>query len=160
MATIYPGRQTARMEGSFVVFLIGVRINRLLAIKRWTSVTRSMGPMLRELYAQPDLGFLHAETSLAWRGVTMIQYWRSFEHLHAYAHARDKAHLPAWAAFNRNVGSDGSVGIWHETYAVNPGQFETVYANMPRWGLAAAGEQVPATGKRNDAKSRMAAPLD
>ncbi len=83
IAKIYPGRHTARMEGPFVVFLIGVRINRLVAVKRWMSVTSAMGPMLRELYSQPELGFLHAESSLAWRGVTMIQYWRSFEHLRA-----------------------------------------------------------------------------
>jgi hypothetical protein len=85
----------------------------------------------------------------------VLQYWRSFEHLHAYASMRNAQHLPAWAAFNRSVGSDGTVGIWHETYEVAAGRFETVYANMPRWGLSGAGEHVPAVGRMSTARERM-----
>lgn len=155
MAKIFPGRYAARIEGPFVVFLIGMRVNRLLKFGKWVPVAKAMGPMLQELYANKELGFLHAETSVAWRGVTLIQYWRSFEHLHAYAHARDAAHLPAWGAFNRSVGSSGTVGIWHETYQVAAGGYECVYANMPRYGLAKAGELIPAVGRMSDAKGRM-----
>jgi hypothetical protein len=158
MSRIFPGRYAARMEGPFVIFIIGLRVNRLLALGKWIPVARAMGPMLQELYADPQLGFLHAETSVAWRGVTMLQYWRSFEHLHAYAHARNAAHLPAWAEFNRRVGSDGTVGIWHETYKVAAGEYECVYGNMPLIGLARAGEHVPAVGRMADARSRMSQP--
>jgi hypothetical protein len=155
MAKVFTGRYSARMDGPFVVFLIGMRVNRLWALHKWIPVARAMPPMLRELYANKESGFLRAEFMVTWRGVATIQYWRSFEHLHAYAHARNAKHLPAWAAFNRSVGSDGSVGIWHETYQVAAGQYECVYANMPRWGLAAAGEHLPAVGRLNDARSRM-----
>ena len=93
-----------------------------------------------------------------WRGVGTIQYWRSFEHLHAYAHARDAKHLPAWAEFNRRIGGNGSVGIWHETYAVAPGQYETIYANMPRFGLGLAAEHVPVVGWLDGARMRMEKP--
>jgi hypothetical protein len=155
MAQIFAGRHSARVEGPFVVFLIGMRINQLFSFSKWVPVARAMGPMLRELYADKSLGFLHAEVALTWRGVMTVQYWRSFEQLHAYAHARDANHLPAWAAFNRSVGGNGSVGIWHETYEVGVGRYETVYANMPQWGLAQAGEQVKAVGRMESAKSRM-----
>ena len=87
----------------------------------------------------------------------MLQYWRSFEQLEAYATNRDHAHLPAWAEFNRRVGSNGDVGIWHETYRVRPGDFECVYNNMPAFGLAKATKLVPATGRREFAPGRMAA---
>ena len=40
--------------------------------------------------------------------------------------------------FNQQVANDGSVGIWHETYLVNSGQYETVYCNMPPYGLTKA----------------------
>ena len=155
MAKVFTGRYSARMDGPFVVFLIGMRVNRLWALHKWIPVARAMPPMLRELYANKESGFLHAEFVVTWRGVATIQYWRSFEHLHAYAHARNAKHLPAWAAFNRSVGSDGSVGIWHETYQVAAGQYECVYANMPRFGLALAGTHEPATGHLRDARSRM-----
>jgi len=63
--------------------------------------------------------------------------------------------LPVWAEFNRRIGGDGSVGIWHETYTVAPGQYEAIYANMPRFGLARAAQHLSATGKLGDARSRI-----
>lgn len=34
MSKIFAGRFTAQMEGPFVVFIIGMRINRLLAVNK------------------------------------------------------------------------------------------------------------------------------
>jgi hypothetical protein len=155
MPTLYPGRYTTRIEGSFVVFLIGFRVNRPLAVSKWTQVARAMPPMLKELYANPQLGFLGAQTALYWPGIMMTQYWRSFEHLLDYAQSRNAAHLPAWKAFNQSIGEDGTVGIWHETYQVDAGKYESIYNNMPRFGLAIAGTHETATGSLCDARSRM-----
>lgn len=158
MPPIFPGRYTAQSSAPFVVFLIGMRVNRLLAIPSWTRVAAAMPPMIAELKRQPELGLLHAQFFMYWRGVGVVQYWRSFEQLHAYAHAKNAAHLPAWADFNRRIGNNGVVGIWHETYTVEPGQYESVYVNMPRFGLGAALDYVPVTGRLNDARSRMTPP--
>ena len=158
MAQIFPGRYTAQSGEPFVVFLIGMRVNNFLKVGSWLQVARAMPPMLKELKRQPELGLLHAEQFIYSRGAGLIQYWRSFDHLHAYAHARNAAHLPAWAEFNRRIGGNGSVGIWHETYAVTPGQYETIYANMPRFGLGAAAEHVPVVGRLDGAKLRMEKP--
>jgi Monooxygenase af470-like len=155
MANIFPGRFTAQTDQPFVVFLIGMRINRLLAIRSWTQVAGAMPRMIAELKRQPQIGLLHAQFFLYWRGIGVIQYWRSFDHLHAYAHARNAQHLPAWAEFNRRIGSNGKVGIWHETYAVQPGSYETIYANMPRFGLSSAAEHVPVQGSLDGARSRL-----
>lgn len=154
---IFKGRYSAKMEGDFVVFLIGVRINRILLLNKWLPVFLAMPRMLAELRSRPELGLLHAEFFLRGRTILVLQYWRSFDQLHAYAHARDQAHLPAWAAFNRAVGGNGTVGIFHESYLVRSGEYECVYANMPKMGLARAGESVPATGRMQDARSRLAA---
>jgi hypothetical protein len=91
---------------------------------------RGMPRMIRELEANPRLGFLGADVWFA-RTILAVQYWRSFEALEAYAHAHEKAHLPAWASFNRAVGANGDVGIFHETYRIEPGACENVYVNMP-----------------------------
>jgi len=155
MAKLFPGRYTAQFDGPFVVFLIGMRINRFFAVRSWMQAAAAMPRMIAELKRQPELGLLHAEFFLFWRGVAVVQYWRSFDHLHAYAHARNAAHLPAWAEFNRLVGGNGKVGIWHETYMVERGAFECVYANMPRFGMAGAGRHVPAVGRLESARSRM-----
>jgi len=149
-------RMTARLEGDFVVFLIGMRINKPLHVHKWLPVAAAMPRMIKELYRQPELGFLHAETWFA-RNMIMVQYWRSMEQLLAYAKNKDAQHLPAWQAFNRAVGTDGSVGIWHESYAVSAGCYENIYVNMPAFGLANAGLLQPATGGLQSAAERLAA---
>jgi hypothetical protein len=140
MARIFNGRYTAHVDGPFVVFLIGMRINRLWAIHKWLPVAMAMGPMLRTLYQHPEKGFLGQRTFVNGREVASIQYWRSFDALEAFARAKDDPHLAAWQRFNKAVGGNGAVGIWHETYAVAAGDYESLYANMPRVGLAQAGD--------------------
>lgn len=155
MSPLFPGRYSAQIDGSFVVFLIGMRINRLLAVHKWLPVARAMGPMVEHLLAHKELGLLHAQPFLYWRGAALVQYWRSFEQLERFARDPALNHLEPWKRFNRAVGADGSVGIWHETYQVQAGQYECVYGNMPPFGLAVAGQHLPAVGKRETARRRM-----
>ena len=54
------------------------------------------------------------------------------------------------------VGSDGSVGIRHETYKVESGGYECVYGNMPAFGLGAATSLVPVSEETRTARRRMA----
>ena len=147
-------RLTATLDGDFVVFLIGMRINKPWQVHRWLPVARSMPRMLAELERKPELGLLHYEMWFS-RTIILVQYWRSHEALLEYAKARDSSHLPAWQAFNRAVGTDGSVGVWHESYVVKPGMYENVYVNMPPFGMGKAGELVPASAGLQSAAGRM-----
>ena len=155
MSEIFRGRFTAQIEGSFVVFIIGMRVNKILAMHKWLPVATAMGPMVRHLMEHPELGMLHAQSFLYWRGVALVQYWRSFEQLERFARDPTLNHLEPWKRFNRAVGASGSVGIWHETFQVQANQYETVYGNMPRMGLALAGNHLPAVGAKETAKRRM-----
>lgn len=147
-------RIAAQIEGDFVVFLIGARINKWWKLPTFIRVGRAMDRMLTELEENRDLGLLHVER---WGGriPLLVQYWRSFDHLHTYARAKDAEHLPAWADFNQKIGSNGDVGIWHETYLVRAGEYECVYNNMPEFGLAKAAGWVPASGRKGTAKGRL-----
>jgi hypothetical protein len=152
--SIHDAKLTAHLGGEFVVFLIGMRINQFWKVHKWWPVVRAMGRMLPELYRQPALGLLHHEM---WFGRTLIlvQYWRSMDQLMDYAKARDSQHLPAWQAFNKAIGTDGSVGIWHETYQAGPGTHENIYVNMPPFGMGKAGTLVPAKGGLQSARGRL-----
>ena len=155
MSQLFPQRMTAELDGDFVVFVIGMRINRPWKIHKWLPVFRAMPRMLRELEAHPECGFLGAIRG--WPAI--IQYWRSFEHLERYARDHDHEHWPAWVAFNKQVSvASGDVGIWHETYLVRAGEFEAIYGAMPRYGLAAAGRHVAISASREDARDRIGAP--
>ncbi len=158
MADIRAGRFTVITDEPFVVFLIGMRINKFMRPDKWVPVGRSMPRMLKELYADRSTGFLGATTFLTWRGIGLMQYWRSFEDLESYARAKDGTHRSAWADFARNVGDDGTVGIWHETYPVEPGRYECIYGNMPPFGLGGALPAVPAKGAYGTARERLRSP--
>lgn len=155
MTRIMNGGFTAEAGNSFVVFVVGMRVNRLLAVGKWAPTAWAMGPMLRELYSEPERDFLGAQTFLYWRGVAMMQYWRSFEDLERFARDREAPHLPAWRRFNRSVSSNGTVGIWHETYLIEPDNYEAIYANMPPFGLARATGRVPLGASRETARRRL-----
>src|SRR5258708_29561010 len=101
-----------------------MRINKFLAFRKWIPTAMAMGPMLRSLYQHPEHGFLGVEMYYNLRGIVLIQYWRSFEDLEKFARDKSEPHLSAWKRFNKAIGSDGSVGIWHETYLVNAGKYE------------------------------------
>ena len=145
------GRMTAASEGEVVVFLIGMRINSLTALRSWVPVARAMGPMLAELSREKGSGLLGHQFLLGFpRVLYVVQYWDSKEKLLAYASAPDKAHRPAWAAFNRRLREGrGKVGFWHETYAVPAGSYESIYMNMPEVGLGRATGVVP-VGRRGE----------
>ena len=151
-----PGRFTAEIDGDFVVFVIGMRFNRLWKVHRWLPPFLAMPRMLRELAAHPEKGLLGAHMAIGGRTTTMVQYWRSFEHLEAFAKNPSDPHLPAWRAFNAKVGSSGDVGVYHETYRVGPGGYESIYANMPVMGLAQAGRSVPVGRRTESARERIA----
>jgi hypothetical protein len=149
-------RLFASLEGGFVVFLIGMRINALWKVHKWWPVAMAMPRLLKELQDRPELGMLGGEM---WGGRTtiLVQYWRSAEHLQAYAKSRESKHLPAWQAFNRAVGTSGDVGVWHETYVVAPGGYENIYVNMPPFGMGKVGSLASATGGMQSAEGRFKA---
>jgi hypothetical protein len=151
---VFSGRHTAHIEGDFVVFIIGMRINRFWKPHKWLPVLTAMPPMVKELEANPSSGFLGASRGLLGGGPALVQYWRSFEDLERYARDADSRHMPAWRKFNQRVRSSGDVGIWHETYRVRAGDYETIYGNMPRIGLAAAAEHRP-IGRTDSAARRI-----
>jgi hypothetical protein len=155
MARAIPSRMSAEIEGDFVVFLIGMRINKPWKIHKWLPVLLAMPRMLKELEAHPESGFLGHIAGFT----VIVQYWRSFEHLESYARSHDYQHWPAWVSFNKRLGSSrGDVGIWHETYKVRAGEFEAIYSGMPPFGLGEAGGLVPATGRRDSARGRLTTP--
>ena len=136
--TIIPGRQQAHPEKPFAVFLIGMRINNLLAVNKWGPVAMAMPRMQAELARKPEAGMLWQRNFISGRSTLTLQYWQSMEKLFAYAHDRESEHFPAWAAFNRKLKDNKAVGIWHETYVVPPENAENIYSNMPLFGLGGA----------------------
>ena len=151
---IYTGRYTTENTEDIVVFIIGMRVNKRFALHKWLPVFNAMPGMIKELYTNKDeLGFLSMESYFGLRTTVMIQYWRSMEDLLAYA--KNEKHLSAWKNFNKKVGNNDAVGIYHETYQIKNRSYESIYGNMPYYGLGKALKHIPITSERNSAKKRL-----
>ena len=155
MTGILRERLCAEVPGDIVVFAIGMRINKLWKVWRWLPVFLEMPRMLREQEADRSIGLLSTRPTFGLRNIGVLQHWRSAEDLHAYAHGPGRLHLAAWKRFNARIGTSGDVGIWHETYVVPAGRMESVFVNMPRYGLGVAGDVRPAKGDRASAPKRL-----
>jgi hypothetical protein len=66
-------RVAAKIEGDFVVFIVGTRLNRWWRFLSYIPIARAMRRMVGELEANRDFGMLHVEM---WNGRTavMMQY--------------------------------------------------------------------------------------
>lgn len=157
MAHIAGRRMRAEIDGDFVVFLIGARFNSKLHLYRSfldLGGRRGMIHMLQYLMAHPEKGLLGFQQLGL---VSLVQYWRSFDHLEAFARDEDDPHLAVWREYWQRVGRSDRTGIWHETYLVRAGDYEGIYGNMPPFGLAKAGRLVP-LAESSSARARLRAP--
>ncbi len=152
---INPGRWTAEIDGDFVVFLIGADLRDPEQTGPAGELLMAMIDMLGELEQDPSKGLLGYHVFGAVGGV-IVQYWRSFDALEAYARNPDAKHAPVWRAWNRLAeGELSAAGIWHETYQVSAGRYEAVYQNMPLTGLQKAGRPITVSEARTSARQRI-----
>ena len=154
MSEIIKQKITAQIEGEPVVFLTGMRINKWWKLHLWLPVLAAAIGMQRSLDRKREHGLLGQDAWLG-RNLIIVQYWRSYDALERWARNKRERHLPAWLAFVRRIGLSGDVGIWHETYRITPDNYETIYVNMPPFGLAKATQAVAITSRTDSARARM-----
>ena len=66
-----------------------------------------------------------------------ISYWRSIDDIHAFAHG--PLHREAWQWWEKGIkqGKNAHLGINHEIYSADKGQWENIYVNFQPTGLGA-----------------------
>ena len=137
------GSQPADSE--IVVFLIGFRNNHplgLLApgVKDIGDYFQSMVKNL-DSHAE-DFGFLgatswlNASTRTTQNETLTVCYFQTVEGLHKFAHAEE--HMKGWMWWNRHVKQWPHMSIYHETYHVPKGNWETIHVNSHVSGLPSA----------------------
>ncbi|KAK6434621.1 hypothetical protein LTR95_009198 [Oleoguttula sp. CCFEE 5521] len=128
-----------------VVFHIGARCNHPLGL--FGPGFKEMGEMFSQMIKdleqhKSEFGFFGATSWLnaSERGTsneTMVCcYFDNVEGLHAFAHS--KYHQGAWNWWNKNYKSHPHLSIYHETYQVPKGGWETIYVNSHLSGLGTA----------------------
>src|SRR4051812_30838970 len=149
------GRWTAEIDGDFVVFIIGAKVRNPVKARKALPLLAKMNTMLKVLGQDKSKGLLAVRRGGPFSPI--IQYWRSFEHLLAFARDPEDLHAQTWREWMRSAQDTPAAGIWHETFKVRAGEYEAVYGNMPAEGLAAAGRMVPLTPETDSAAARISA---
>ena len=158
-------RLTHAYDGPLAVFLIGLRVHQPWTIGVVGQAVRAMPRMIAELEENKaaaarggaeSLGYLGSRSTVHLTGTTMIQWWRSVDDIYAYASSAAHEHRPAWLDFYAVArAAPRAVTIWHETYAVEPGGAESVYAGAAPFGLGAVAGTVPVSRRGEGARERM-----
>jgi len=137
---------TAQVDGAFVVFLVGMRINRPFRVQEWLPMVKAFGDLKKELYeSNTDSGFMGC-TNLGF--LTQVQYWQSLEHLEAYIQGDGHRVWPAWDDFTRKSQTNErrAFGVWYEAFLVEDGAYSSLYTGMPAHGLGKCGALNPLRG--------------
>ena len=151
------GRWTATVDGDFVVFIIGAAVRNPFRAFRALPLLGEMNKMLADLQQDPKKGLLGFQRHGGPFGV-IVQYWRSFEDLEAFAKSTRDRHARVWQEWYRRAQHKNSgVGIWHETYKVRANEYEAIYQNMPVIGLGKAGQAAPVGSRKESASARIGA---
>ncbi|KAJ3163649.1 hypothetical protein HDU86_000236 [Geranomyces michiganensis] len=160
--TLIPGRAVGRIDGDFVVFLIGARVNSESAFVSAATVRdlgKGMAAMQAELQKNPELGCLHIEnfvnTDKSSAHSLSVQYWRSADLLHKYARSSLQQHLKPMMRNISHQRKSAEAGIYHETYLVRSGEYEAIYVNLPPFGLGVAGRLERPGTARTTMKQRL-----
>lgn len=65
--------------------------------------------------------------------LSIIGYFKTMDHLHAYAHGA--SHREAWRWWNLNAKDMPHIGVYHETFDVPAHHWEAIYLQTPALGL-------------------------
>lgn len=105
-------RTTAEIDGDFVIYINGMRLNKLRAVHKWLLAGRKLAKMFDRLEADPDSGLLGYQPAfMGVRSGAVIRYWRSLEDIRRFARDPDDLHVPAWKWYEEAVGDSGEVGF-------------------------------------------------
>ena len=148
-------RINVSLEDDFVVFLIGIRINHLWKSQNWIPAALAMPTMINELSYILESGFLGYQLIGAFPPV-IVQYWKSLEQYEAYTKNRDESHYPVLNDFIQKMRKNSDVAVWHETYKVKDGKFESIFNNISAYGHGKVSKLVPASTFKENAGLRFA----
>ena len=156
MADLNKSRMTADIEGEFLVFVIELQIHKWWKYRKWYPAVQGMTDMLKELMEKPEYGLLHFEYWFAFRRQLFLMYWRSYEHMHDWSLNKKATHIHGWKVLNQIMKDDPDmIGFWHESYIVQPYQYESFYRNVPSVGLGKAGQLNPLQGRMTTGAARL-----
>ena len=146
-----PNRVTADLSEypDLIVIYLGMRVNSPRGLP--TLMNFAPPKMKKALTPTPDGLLLHEIMTFSFfpPHAGFRQYWRDFDSLERWA--RSGTHKEWWQNF---LADRKGTGFWHETYARGR-EIESVYIDMPGFGLGKFAPLVQARGPMFSARQRV-----
>jgi hypothetical protein len=135
-------RKTSKIEEPIALFLVGVQCRSLKSFWKLPFISRKMSKLQNELNMNKDSGLLWGENFISFKPFTTLylSYWKSIEHINNFANNSKFSHKETWIQYMRKYYKDKNIGIWHETYEIDPNKAENIYVGMSLFGLGAVGQ--------------------
>ena len=147
-------RVAAKENETFVVFVVGMRINKLWALHQWLPVALAMPSMVIEQIRNRSIGVVGIpRTFVSGRLIQVQQYWKTYEDLDNYS--KGALHAPAWSRFNKAARKSTAVGIYHETYEISRSGYEAIYVNVDQPILLGDAIGVQEIGNNSSSRKRI-----
>ncbi|KAF2723910.1 hypothetical protein K431DRAFT_282605 [Polychaeton citri CBS 116435] len=143
-------------KDQIVVFLIGSRCNHPLGAlapgfrklgNYFVSMTRDLERNAEEFGFLGMTSWVNNNGRAAKNELLEVGYFKNYEGLHKFAHS--KFHREGWSWYNRVAKEHPHFSIYHETYVVPAGHWESIYANSHPSGIMSTVTKFkdPATGE-------------
>jgi hypothetical protein len=132
---------------------LGFQIRRFTAFPLARRLARAIDRSAEEARAA-DAGLLLSERfRIAWNHFGVLQYWRGFDELEAWA--RREPHSSWWREAVERGRSREDFGLYHETFLVPRANIEAIYLDCRPVGLSAFGVPGEAVGSRTTSRDRL-----
>jgi hypothetical protein len=129
---------SAEIKEPMCLFLVGMQCRSWKSMWKIPFILIRMRKIYGELLSNKDSGFLWGKffTSNRPKTTLLLSYWKSSEHIERFISDKKFSHHQATKDYYKRLGQDPNIGIWHETYEINPGQAETLYYGMNPFGAS------------------------
>lgn len=130
-------------DSAITVFIIGTRSNHPLGLLApgfkelgdyFNQMARDLDEHAEEFGYLGMTSWLNSSVRRTGSEVQNVCYFRHVDGLHTFAHSQ--YHRKAWDWWNRTIKDHPHLSIYHETYDVPKGSWETIYMNTHASGLA------------------------
>lgn len=130
---------TAKLKEPLCVFLVGMQGRSWRSAWKLPFIGRRMMKMQSELLANPGSGFLWGQNFSSRNPMTtlFLSYWKSKQDIFHFVSSNEYSHMQSVGEYYSRFKKDPNIGIWHETYEIQPGHTESLYHHMAPFGLSA-----------------------
>jgi hypothetical protein len=148
---------SAPLEAPVCLFMVGMQCRSWRSFWKIPLIARRMKQMQKELKNDRESGLIWGENFTSQRPFTTLylSYWKSSDHINRFVTDKKFSHLSSVKEYFQRFRDDPDIGVWHETYEVDPQKTENLYFGMAPFGVSAFLKTVEINSKNRNYLMRL-----